>query len=262
MVFIHENSKKEGGASVERNIHFEAAKLTDIAVRLAWAQLEIFADDVEKIQVMAAGDESSVTDLRIEIRENALVVEQPQYGLSLNIVDSHWMQVCVRVPRTWAQALHLNTISGLLSARGLNGSTIVMDTISADLQAARITAQELSLKTISGDVRGEALSANNLSVRSVSGSLSISAAAAKVLKGNSISGGQDYHLSSAFQSIDVVAVSGNVMITSPVEAMNVSMRSVSGRVHAEGVTVTEAAGAPKVRVTGVSADLKLISAGK
>ena len=243
---------------MERNIHFDVAGLSDIAVRLAWAQLEIFADDVEKIQVMAAGDESSVTDLRIEIKDGALVVEQPQYGLSLNIVDSHWMQVCIRVPRAWQQTIHLNTISGLLSARGLTGSTVVMDTISADLRAVRVTAKELSLKTISGDVRGEALAANVLSVRSVSGSLSINAAEAKVLKCNSISGEQDYHLTDTFQSIDVVAVSGNVMIASPVETMNVAMRSVSGRVRAEGVVVTESVDAPKVRVTGVSAELKLI----
>ncbi len=48
---------------MERNVSFDVEKLSDIAVRLAWAQIEIFADDVEKIQVLAAGDEASVREL-------------------------------------------------------------------------------------------------------------------------------------------------------------------------------------------------------
>ena len=244
---------------MERNVQFEITALKDIVVRLAWAQLEIFADDVEKIQVLAAGDEGSVTDLRIMVREDALVVEQPQYGLSLNITESKWMQVCVRVPRTWQAAIHVNTISGLLSARGLCGSRIALDTISGDLHAMRITAETLSVKTISGDVRGDGLTAQSLSARSVSGRLALDAVEAKTIKSNSVSGEQAYHLKSVFQRMDVVAVSGDVVITSPVEMMNASMRSVSGHVRTEGVTLSEDRNAPVIRATGVSADLKLIS---
>ena len=52
---------------------------------------------------------------------------------------------------------------------------------------------------------------------------------------------------------------GNVIITAPVEAMDVSLRSISGRVRTEGVNIREGEGVPSVRVTGVTADLKLIS---
>jgi len=50
-----------------------------------------------------------------------------------------------------------------------------------------------------------------------------------------------------------------VIITAPVEAMDVSLRSISGRVRTEGVNIREGEGVPSVRVTGVTADLKLIS---
>ena len=62
---------------------------------------------------------------------------------------------------------------------------------------------------------------------------------------------------STFQKVEVTAVSGNVIITAPVEAMDVSLRSISGRVRTEGVNIREGEDVPSVRVTGVTADLKL-----
>ena len=244
---------------MERNMHFEIAGLNDIVVRLAWAQLEIFADDVEKIQVMAAGDEATVSDLRIGIRESELLIEQPQYGLSLNLTESRWLQVCVRVPRTWEKAMHISTISGSLSARGLQGREIVLDTVSGDVRAVRVHAEKLSLKTISGDMRAEKPDAKAVSVRSVSGDVAMDEMNAETLKCNSVSGRQRYHLVKGFERIDINAVSGDVVITSTVTRMNVVMRSISGQVRTEGVSVTEEAGVPMVRATGISADLKLIS---
>ncbi len=244
---------------MERNSSFDTTGLSGLTVRLAWAQLEIFADDVEKIQVMAAGDEGSVNDLRIEVKDGRLLVEQPQYGLSLNILDSRWLQVCVRVPKSFRSNLSLNTISGLLSARKLTASDLLLDTVSGDMRAVRLTADTLALKTVSGDIRGEELKAEKLSVRSVSGATALDALSVSSLKSTGVSGEQTYNMAERFAKVDVTAVSGNVIITAPVEAMNVNMRSLSGNVRTEGVNITEGADAPSVTVTGVSADLKLIS---
>ena len=244
---------------MERNMHFEVTGLTDIAVRLAWAQMEVFADDVDKIQVLAAGDEGSVQDLRIGVKGNVLVVEQPQYGLSLNITESRWMQLCIRIPRTWNQEIHLNTISGLLSTRGLQGSRIVLDTISGDLQANRLMAQEITLKTISGEIRGDKLEGKTLLVRSVSGDQRMDEVEAETIKCNSINGEQNYHFTKAFCQLDANTVSGNITLSAPIEKAQVSMRSISGRVRTEGVELVEEESAPKVNVTGVSSELKLIA---
>lgn len=244
---------------MERNEHFESSGLSDVVIHLAWAQLEIFADDVEKIQVLAAGDDQSVNDLRILVRDGALLVEQPQYGLSLNLMEGHWMQVCIRMPRGWNKPLHVNTISGLLSARGLHGSAVVLDTVSGDLRAVRIQAQELKLKTISGDIRGEELDSESLSVRSVSGDISLDRLQVDVLRCNNVSGEQIYHMRKPFRRVEINAVSGDVIITSPVETLNVSLRSLSGRVRTEGVSLSEDSAVPAVRITGISANLKLIS---
>lgn len=244
---------------MERNISFEAEALQTVVVHLAWAQLEIFADDVEKLQVMAAGDDSSVNDLRIESKDGRLLVEQPQYGLSLNIKESHWLQVCVRVPRAWKGTVHANTISGLLSARKLHATEMALETVSGDLRAVKLNAPAMAFKTVSGDINGESILADRLNVRSVSGDTALDALSVTALKCTGVSGEQTYNMTASFRNVDVTAVSGNVVITAPVEAMDVNLRSISGRVRTEGVNIRDDETAPCVRVTGVTADLKLIS---
>ena len=243
---------------LERNESFASGNLGDLVVHMAWAQVEVFADEIDRVQVLAAGDENSVRDLRIELEGDALLVEQPQYGLSLNITDSRWMQVCIRVPKTWDKKLHVFTIGGLLNARGLTGSRIVLDTVSGDVRATRLAARELSLKSISGDVRAYTLAADSVTVRTVSGNITLDDAAAKALKCTTVSGEIKLKLKDTFEQMDLRSVSGDVTVLSPVNRLSVSMRSLSGRVAATGVELTEDKGVPAVRVTGVSADLKLV----
>ena len=245
---------------MERNENFGVDSINDLAIHLAWAQVEIFADEIERVQVLAAGDESSVKDLRIEVEDNVLVVEQPQYGLSLNITESHWMQVCVRVPADWSQKIHVNTISGLLNARGLNGSRIVLDTVSGDIRANRLTAGEISIKSISGDLRSEGLTAERLTARTVSGNIALDNSSAKSYRCTTVSGEQRIKLRDSFEMMDLRSVSGDVTLMTSVRRMSISSRSLNGRISADNVEMTNEPGVPVVRVTGVSADLRVIGA--
>lgn len=243
---------------MERNASFAARNVSSINIRLAWAQIEVFADDVDTIQVMAAGDPSTVADLRIEYKDGVLLVEQPQYGFTINIMESKWLQVCVRIPLDWKKELSCSTISSLLSARKLNTDLLTLDTVTGDLRALELTAREMALKTVSGDIRGENLRADKLNLRSISGDASLCGLCTGSLRCTSVSGAQDYQMTETFRKVEVNAVSGNVIITAPVDAMNVNLRSVSGRVLTEGVSITDREGCPTVNVTGVSADLKLM----
>lgn len=243
---------------MERNESFAAGSLNDLAVRLAWAQLEIFADDIEHVQVLAAGDETSVHDLRIEVEDNVLVVEQPQYGLSLKIMESRWMQVCVRVPKTWDQKMHVNTVGGLLNARGLSGSRIVLDTVTGDVHASRITAAEISLKSISGDIRADGLTGERITARTVSGSVVLDDVIGKSYKCTTVNGEQKIRQKSAFEQMELRSVSGDITVWSTSPRINVSMRSLSGNVTTQGVELSQEKDVPVLRATGVSANLKLI----
>lgn len=243
---------------MERNLMFDTDGLNDIAVRLAWAQLEIFADDVQKVQVLVAGDERSVEDLRILIKDGALVVEQPQYGLSIsNFTESTWMQVCVRVPRGWDREIHASTIGGLLSARKLNAGKLVLDTVSGDLRALQLNAPTLKLRTVSGDVHAEGLICEGLQMRAISSDLNLDGVQTKTVKGTSVSGSVLLCCTAPYESVELTTVSGDITIAAPVETANVNLRSISGKVKLDGVTETTEDSAPTVRVTGVSADLTL-----
>ena len=245
---------------MERNESFALENVNDLAIHMAWAQVEIFADDIQRVQVLAAGDENSVKELRIQMEDDTLVAEQPQYGLSLNITESHWMQVCVRVPKTWDKKIHVNTINGLLNARGLNGSRIVLDTVTGDVRAARMAAPEIVLKSVSGDIHAEDLNATNLTVRSVSGTVALEGVTAQSYKCTTVSGKQKIVQKAGFERMELRSVSGDVTLVTPEERLVVAMRSLSGRIAAQDVEITEDAGAPTVQATGVSAELKLVLA--
>ncbi len=244
--------------ALERNESFDAGRLNDLAVRLAWAQVEIFADDIDRVQVLAAGDENSVRDLRIETEDDTLVVEQPQYGLTLKIMESRWMQVCVRVPKTWDKQIHVNTVGGLLNARKLNGSRVVLDTVSGDVHASRITAEAISLKSVSGDIRAERLTSELLTARTVSGSVTLDDVTAKSYKCTTVNGEQKIRQTAGFEQMELRTVSGDITVWTTATRAGVFMRSLSGRVSAQGVELTEDKDAPVIRATGVSADLRLI----
>lgn len=247
---------------MERNVNYPAGELHEIVIHLAWAQMEIYADDIDQIQVIASGDAHTLSDLRIAVKDGALEIEQPQYGISLDITHGHWMQLCVRVPKTWDHAVRANTISGALAARGLGCENIELETITGDLKAAKLTGGQLALRTTAGAIRGEQLMAQRLTVRSVSGNIQLDDASAQTYRFTSVSGDIRLKLQEAFEQLEVRSVSGDCSILTELEKLRVSMRSVSGHKTMDGVELTEDETAPAVRVTGVSGDLKIIGTRK
>ncbi len=243
---------------MERNVNFPFADLKDISIRLAWAQLDIYADDIDQIQVIASGDAHTLSDLRIAVKEDVLIIEQPQYGISLDITRGHWMQLCVRVPRTWDQSVHASTISGFVGARGLGGSAVEIETVSGDIKAAKLTAGEIALRTTAGTIHGDQLMAAHLSGRSVSGDITLDDVAAETYRVTNVSGDVHLKLQATFAQMDLRTVSGDLSILTELKALQVSMRSVSGHKVINGIEITEDKDAPVVHATGVSGDLKII----
>jgi len=243
---------------MERNVNFPIEALNDVSIKLAWAQLEIYADTISQIQIIASGDAHTLSDLRIAVKEDALVIEQPQYGISLDITRGHWMQLCVRVPKTWDKSIHASSISGFISARGLNGSRIELESITGDIKAAKNSADEISIRTTAAKIHGDRLTAKRLASRSVSGDISLEDVSAKIFRLTSVSGDMGIKQKSSFEQMDLRTVSGDMTILTEIEALRVSLRTVNGHKVVNGVELTEREGAPVVRATGVSGDLKII----
>ena len=241
---------------MEKNLCFDIASVQQLIVKLAWAQLEIIGDDVEDIQVLAAGDEHTVSELRVFQKENRLVIEQPQYGISMNITNGKWMQVCIRVPKAWKGAVDANTISGLLNIRGVSGGDITLDTVSGDLRAMDIAAISLSLRTVSGDILGGGIKGDKLNLRTISGNVNLMSMAFLQVRSNAVSGRQQMEFVQPFDRVDITAVSGDVTLHVPMDKLETLLRSVSGRIRTSGVSLVQ--DAPSVHITGVSADLEVV----
>ena len=245
---------------MEKNLCFEAPSVQQLIVKLAWAQLELLTDDVEDIQVLAAGDEHTVSELRILFKDGRLIVEQPQYGLSMDLINGKWMQVCVRIPKSWRGLVDAHTISGLLNTRGVAGGDITLETVSGDLRALSVTAVSMYLRTVSGNIKGGGLSGERLSLRTISGNVDLMAIDFQTVKSNAVSGQQKMEFAKPFARVDVTAVSGDVTLHVPMDKLDAALRSVSGRMRTSGVFLVD--DAPAVRINGVSADLEVACTAK
>lgn len=240
---------------MNRNESYPAAQVTNLAVHLAWATLEMLVDDIEEMQVLVSGDDNDVNDLKIESKDGRLLVEQPTYGLTIKLNTERWMQLCVRIPRTWKGAVEANTIAGMLNARGLTGTDLTLDTVSGDLRAMNLSGIAVNLKTISGDIKAGGLDCEKLAVRTVSGSVSIQSSAGMSVKLSGVSGDQALELIRPFERVEATTVSGDVKLYVPMDKADVALRAVTGRVRTSGVSLLE--GAPAVRVTSVSGNLEI-----
>ena len=242
---------------MEKNVSFQKESVSELYCRLTWAQLELVADDVQEIQVLAAGDDQSVADLRIEERDGRLMVEQPPFVFSLNFITHKWTQVCIRVPKDWRGAIDAHTVSGLLNTRGIKGTEVTLDTVSGGLRAMAVAAEGLSLRTVSGDIKGGDLRGERVSLRTVSGDARLQSIAFEQVRVSGVSGDMWLEFRAPFSRVDANTVSGDLELHVPMDSLDASLKAVSGRIHTSGVVLKE--GGSSVRLSAVSGDLNIIS---
>ncbi len=242
---------------MEKNASFQKESISELYCRLTWAQLELLADDVQEIQVLASGDNQSVTDLRIEERDGRLIVEQPPFAFSLNFITHRWTQVCIRLPKEWRGIIDAHTVSGLLNSRGVKGSDITLDTVSGDIRAMAISSEGLSLRTVSGDLKGGDLRGERMSLRTVSGDARLQSIAFDKVRLNSVSGDVWLEFRAPFSRVDGNTVSGDLELLVPLASLEASLKAVSGRINTSGVVLKE--GGSSVHCSAVSGDLTIIS---
>lgn len=234
---------------------FSPTQIAGVEAHLAWASLEVLADDVNELQVMAASNDKDVSDLRIQEKEGRLVVEQPTYGLSIKLNSERWMQIVIRLPRSWKGALDMSTITAPLRARGLSGTDVTLDSVSGDMRAANINAIALTLRQVSGGIQAQDLNCDHVSVRTVSGKVRLSEVACLTAKLSGVSGDQRMECTRVFERVDVNTVSGDVELYAPLTQADIALRAVTGRVLTGGVSIVE--NAPQVRGTSVSGNLAI-----
>ena len=240
---------------MNRNESFPASAVSELALRLSWASLDVMVDDVDDIQVMISGNKADVSDLKLSCQDGRLLLEQPTYGLSIKLNTERWMQVLLRIPPAWKGALDANTVSAPLKVRGISGTDLQLDTVSGDVLAERLAGINVALRTVSGNVKAAGVIAEKLSLRSVSGDISVSGADARKYKLNIVSGDTAVDMVAPFDRFDGVTVSGDVRLYTTVTEADALLRSVNGRLRTGGVSIVEQA--PAIHVKSVSGDLDI-----
>ena len=95
------------------------------------------------------------------------------------------------------------------------------------------------------------------SLFSTSGSLTVDSTSLKTGSANTVTGLVSLALSAPFEELSLNSVTGDLCVDAPITACDAILRSVTGRLHTSGVSITE--GAARISATTVSSDLDITS---
>lgn len=241
---------------MNRNEFFQALPITKLVLRLTSAALEICTDDIEDIHVMVAGAKADAESLRIAASADTLTVEQPVAKLPKpTSASGSWLQIAIRLPRTWKGAIEARTISGWMNIRSVTGADLSLDTVSGMIMATDLSFITLSARTVTGDVKLNQLTTDKISLFSTSGSLTALRTALRIGSASTVTGLITLDLVSPFEELTMNSVTGDLGVDAPITECDASLRSVSGRLRSGGIAITE--GAARLRATTVSSDLDM-----
>lgn len=240
---------------MNRNEFLDALTITRINLKLVGATLEILSDDIEDVHVMVSGADRDVNALRIAAQADQLVVEQPATALAKNPVGVSWMQLTLRLPRTWKGRIDARTVSGWINARTLSGADAALESVSGTITASGMDFFTITLRSVTGDVKLMNASCEKCTLASTSGDVIASAVSLRTCSVTNITGNASLALVTPFEEITATSVTGDVTIDAPVSECDAVLRSVAGRIRTSGVSIVE--GAARVRVTTVSGGLDI-----
>lgn len=243
---------------MNRNEFFQALSLTKLHLRLISAALEICTDDIDDIHVMISGSNAEVEALRVTASADALTVEQPVSGLpKVTVTPGSWLQIAIRLPRSWKGAVEARTVSGWMNIRSFAGTDLSLDTVSGTIMANDLNFMTISARAVTGDVKLNQVICDKCSLFSTSGSLSALDVQLKKGSANSVTGTISLAFLSPFEELTLNTVTGDLCVDAPIILCDAALRSVSGRIRTEGVSIVE--GGPKIRAATVSSDLDITS---
>ena len=241
---------------MNRNEFFPALPVTKLSLRLTNAALEICTDDIDDIHVMVSGGKADAEELRVCTAADTLTVEQPVSRHTLIApAQGSWLQIAVRLPRSWKGAIEARSVSGWMNIRAVAGTDMSVDTVSGMVLMTDVDFLTISARSVTGDVKLSELTAEKVSLFSTSGSLTAARSALPRLSASTVTGDIALDLTAPFEALTLNTVTGDLRVAAPVTECDAAIRSVSGHIHAEGVDLVE--GAAKLRATTVSSDLDI-----
>ena len=240
---------------MNRSEAFSPFDVTEVEIHLSWPDLEICTGGTEEIQVLVSGDDISAEDLKICLDSGKLKINQPSRGINYHLTQPGWLRVTLLLPSGWKGSVEGTTVSGELSARDLSGADLSLESASGDIHAMNLSAIQLKLVSVSGDISVDQADSDTFTVRTVSGNVRIRNAGAETWRLTAVSGDIDIGMVTGFGKLNATSVSGTVRVAVPSDRVDAYIRSVSGRIRTNNISISE--GAPDMKLSTVSGDLEI-----
>lgn len=234
---------------------FSSLTITQLVIHLTGALLELYADDTQEIQVMASGDDHDMKAVSLAQNGDTLTLEQSAAALSSLPLSARWLQVTIRIPRAWKGRVEIRTTSGSVHVRGLQVSDLSVESLSGFVMLSDLSSLSLKVKNGSGDIAGSDLSGQDCSLFTTTGILCLERLAFLNISLSSVSRGAMLSFAEMFSTFKGGSVAGGISLEIPGAQCDAILRSVSGRLLTDGVSIVD--GAPSVRVTTASGNLTI-----
>ncbi len=239
---------------MERNLTLPQEGILNIRSKLTFGQIEVVSGSLEQFELIIAGDEDSVSELRVELSGDSLVIAQPQLSYAKEILPlRRWLQICLRIPKAWKGSVDISTISGMIGARSLWVTEISLTTVSGTILARSIECGRYAQHSVTGTATGEAIQAGYGYLRTVSGKIIMEDALFQTAKVFTVSGEVSLAMKDGGKTLDMQSISAPlcVQVNGPVQA---ALHSISGQfLLAEDIPQAE--GGLEISVSSVSGDL-------
>lgn len=241
---------------MDRNESYDMLSTHALDVKLAWASLEVAADDVESIQLLISGNDADVEELQITCAGGVLSVRQKACGLRFRPDSPKWMQVLLRMPRAWKGAVKASTVSGALNVRGLTGTDLALRTVNGPLRAERLEALTLDLRTAMGLVQAEEVWSEKLTLRTLLGDME-TAGTFRTISHAALTGALTLTAYEPFEQLTACTLTGGMTAYAPIREVNANRRGLGGRLLTDGMSIRPEG--PKVSALSAAGNVELIN---
>ena len=238
---------------MSRNESFPALSVARISAHLTGAAVEICPDDIDDVHVMVSGDAPEA--LQISFSGGTLQIRQHTVARTRRPVG--WTQLTLRVPRAWKGSIDARTRSGRISLRQLSGADLTLHTVSGLVMGSELHFITLRAASLTGDVKLFGLRCERCSLASATGRLTVQDGVTPQGSAFTATGGVSLTLLDAFTALRMGSLTGKLAVSAPIEACDAHLRSVTGRIRTERVSIGEAASA--IRAATVTGQLSLTS---
>ena len=107
---------------MNRSESYASLETHTIAMDMVRSTIDVYSYDTENIQLLISGDDESVSLLHLEWLNGKLMLSMPMRDRVPNLIAPAWMQIVLRLPRTWKGAMTLKSQSGNISVNGYTGT--------------------------------------------------------------------------------------------------------------------------------------------